>query len=244
MDLLVCLHGFTDDGSVWAPTIERLGWRDAFEVRTPSAIGHGGRPFTADALRLDDLAGEVIASLDRPAVLIGHSMGALTAERAAAGHPGLVRAVVLEDPPWGDPPDPDHAEAARAELVAWIAGLQAADQTRRLAWLDEQHPGWPEAERDPWAASKAAVDPALLAVRGRWMGETWESDVAALTCPALLLAGEEALGGAIEERYLQRARTLNPGVQLHRVEGAGHSVRRDRPDRYDELVSAFLASLP
>ena len=47
-----------------------------------------------------DVAGLIEAlKLDRP-VLMGHSMGAETAIGAASIFPDLVRAVILEDPPW------------------------------------------------------------------------------------------------------------------------------------------------
>ena len=53
---------------------------------------------------VDDRAADVAGliqelKLDRP-VLMGHSMGAETAIGTAAIFPDLVRAVILEDPPW------------------------------------------------------------------------------------------------------------------------------------------------
>jgi pimeloyl-ACP methyl ester carboxylesterase len=232
------LHGFTDDGSVWAPTIRRNRWHERYDVVTPSAIGHGGRPYTGGPLGLDELATDVSEQCPAgPCVVVAHSMGCLVAARFAAREPGRVTGAVLEDPPWGVRAEPDEIAD---EIGTWIRGLQSTDHDGRLGWLDATHPGWPADERDPWAASKAAVDARLFGVRSRWMGEPWEDDFAALPPDGLVVTGEVALGAILTDAVVEQARALQPSFGFHRLAGAGHDVRRDRPGEYGRLVDEFL----
>ena len=64
--------------------------------------GHGGSGRAPGQYRVVDHVEDALTVLNwlgRPAVLFGHSLGALVAAAAAAARPELVRAVVLEDPP-------------------------------------------------------------------------------------------------------------------------------------------------
>jgi pimeloyl-ACP methyl ester carboxylesterase len=58
--------------------------------------------------------------------------------------------------------------------------------------------------------------------------------------PTLVLLAER--GGPVTPEVRARAAQLdNPCVDLRVVEGAGHCVRRDRPDAYHALVDPWLA---
>src|SRR5436190_17189478 len=96
---VVLNHGSTDSGVCWTPVARAL--EADYDVVMPDARGHG----LTDApdggydveTRAADLAGFVEAlKLDRP-VVGGHSMGASTTLRFAAGYPDMLRAAILED---------------------------------------------------------------------------------------------------------------------------------------------------
>ena len=93
---LVLLHGITSSGRAWEPLVGELS--RSFDVHTPTARGHRGRPapgaptiladFVDDAERYLDASG-----LDRP-ILVGHSLGGYTAiELARRGRAGAVVAI-------------------------------------------------------------------------------------------------------------------------------------------------------
>ena len=98
-DPVVLVHGLMGRGSTWS---RQLPWLTArSQVYTYDAPWHRGRdvvdtePISTERF-VADLA-EAVATVGRPATLIGHSMGGLHAWCVAAAHPELVHALVVED---------------------------------------------------------------------------------------------------------------------------------------------------
>ncbi|MGZ5393882.1 MAG: alpha/beta fold hydrolase, partial [Mycobacterium sp.] len=96
---LVLVHGLMGRGSTWLrqlPWLTRLG-----QVYTYDAPWHRGRdvedsyPISTERFVAD--LGEAVESLGSPAVMVGHSMGALHSWCLAASRPDLVSALVVED---------------------------------------------------------------------------------------------------------------------------------------------------
>lgn len=133
----VNLHGYFAGGeSYWresALLAERLGWR----VLNPSLPGFGGSdPLELNEVSIDSLADGVARVAERlgarPAVLLGHSMGAAVAVRYAVDHPERVLGLVYRDgvatPAWQErhgllpsllrPLLPDVAPAADLVMAA------------------------------------------------------------------------------------------------------------------------------
>src|SRR5947209_2019741 len=94
------LHGVGRRGVDFLPLVPALATR--WHLHLIDHRGHGrsgrapGRYRVVDHME-DALA--ILTWLDRPAVLLGHSLGALVAAGVAAARPELVKAVILEDPP-------------------------------------------------------------------------------------------------------------------------------------------------
>jgi len=98
---LVLAHGVTDDGSCWTPVAENLA--PDYDVIMVDARGHGfsDAPETGYDLATlaADLHGVITAlGLQQPLIL-GHSMGAITALALAGLYPAVPQAILLEDPP-------------------------------------------------------------------------------------------------------------------------------------------------
>src|SRR5262249_36867377 len=128
---LVLLHGFMENGLCWLRTAQAL--EDDYDVILPDARGHGRSEGIATGLSARLLAEDAAAliravGVERPS-LLGFSMGGGTAARVAAGHPELLRCVLLEDAPWrrAPGPGPTASEAYRAwaeAYLAWLASLK------------------------------------------------------------------------------------------------------------------------
>jgi N-formylmaleamate deformylase len=239
---VVLVHGLTDHSWYWLALARALA--PAYDVVLYDARGHGESDRSPQDYTLAVLADDLVAlrealQLEHPAV-IGHSMGGSTASVAAAGHPGLFRCLVLEDPVW---PDPARAWNPAALIPSWHADLLANQGTPREARIARQReaaPGWTEEDYGLWADSKAAVRPEALDVLASF-ARPWVDDARRIDCPLLVLTGEPKRGAIVDEAAEAALRTARPDVRLVRLSGTGHQVRRERFAAYRDEVMRFLA---
>jgi pimeloyl-ACP methyl ester carboxylesterase len=240
---VVLAHGLTDDGLCWTPVAEALA--DAYDLVMLDARGHGRSDAPEQGYGPDEQAGDLAGAiagleLDRPAVL-GHSMGAATALVMAGTHPEAVGAILLEDPPpwWMDRPEGPDADAERRE---WMSGLKRATREELLAQQRAETPAWSEAELGPWADAKQRFSCNLIRGFGTPPagGLDWPATLTRIECPALLITGDPALGAITAEEDARALEELVSGLRVEHVPGAGHNIRRDRFDRYVEVVTDFL----
>lgn len=239
---LVLAHGMTDSAECWTALADDLSRDHTVVAYDARAHGRSAAPETGytSADLAGDLAGLCAAlGLERP-VLMGHSMGAETCAVAAAGNPGLARAVVLEDPPWRSAErDPAEIEA----VAAWLEGLHRHDRASLIATeRAQQGSSWPDDEWEPWAEAKHRVSP-RISEWFRGVRVDWRPVAAAIACPALMIAGEPALGGIIDAATAAEIERLMPRGRVVTIAGAGHSVRRDQRAAYLAAVRAFLAEV-
>lgn len=248
---VVLLHGITDAGACWAAVAARLD--ASYEVVMPDARGHGLSPLPDEVVTIERLADDVAASLpspSEPSVVIGHSMGAATALALAARHPDLVDAVVLEDPPWLDEPtdgDVVHADGPAAgagadapDFASWIRELQELDHDGRVEAGRADAPIWSEDELQSWAVAKEQVDVRFFDRLDHASMRRSHRYLAELTVPILLVTGDPARGAFVTSEAAEAAQARTPHLEVLHVEGASHSIHRDRPDVYLDAVQAFL----
>lgn len=237
---LVLVHGLMGRGNTWSgqlPWLTRLG-----AVYTYDAPWHRGRAVDEPGPVSTELfvaaLGEAVTTLDHPACLIGHSMGALHSWCLAAQRPDLVSALVIEDmapdfrgrttgawEPWAHalPVEFDSADKVLAEFGE-IAGryfLAAFDRTA-TGWRLHGHPArWVEiaaewGTRDFWEQWRAVRAPALLIEAGN-----------SVTPPGQMRAMHEI---GYRTTYL-------------RIAEASHLVHDEAPGSYRQAVEAFLADV-
>lgn len=241
---LIFLHSVTDNGLCWQRLAQALP--DGYEMVLMDARGHGlsDGPLQGYSTedRADDVAGVIQAlKLEHP-ILIGDSMGAETAIATAAVYPHLVRAVILEDPPWpgrffGSTPEERAERAAtwREEVVR----QKALSREELLAQVCTNHPDWVEEDLGPWVDAKKEASPNLVgmvtAPRRRWSDYVRQAE-----CPILLLTGDPELGAIVSARTVEDAQHFWKNGRWVHIAGAGHSIRRDKFEAYLEAVNRFV----
>lgn len=96
----VLLHALGEDSNGWGTVVEALAPR--CRVHAVDLRGHGGSSqpgtYSLELMRSDVLGFLRTLNLDE-VILIGHSLGAAVAYLVAEAEPGLVRHLVLEEPP-------------------------------------------------------------------------------------------------------------------------------------------------
>ena len=243
---LILLHGITDNGLCWTRVARAL--EAEWDVIMPDARGHGlsEAPDTGHdyQTRADDLIDLVGALELKGACVLGHSMGAVTAAVAASQHPLLFSRVILDDPPWRDPAPTIEEERERiAQFSAWTANWIAklSDMTREqlVDQAKETDPLWHEEEVGPWADSKMQVS-LKIAQGGALCPPSWRSVASGIRVPWLLIAGDPESGAIVTPAVAEEVLSLCPKALVARIEGAGHSIQRDRFDAFVAAVVSFL----
>ncbi|HEY5236055.1 MAG TPA: alpha/beta hydrolase, partial [Rhabdochlamydiaceae bacterium] len=97
---VVLLHGLMTNGACWTPLARAL--EKDYDVLMPDARGHGKSSAPAHGYSYHDHANDVIGlievlALEAP-VLLGHSMGGMTAAVVASRIPKRLQGLVLADP--------------------------------------------------------------------------------------------------------------------------------------------------
>ena len=69
------------------------------------------------------------------------------------------------------------------------------------------------------------------------MNPLWE-DFAAITCPMMLVRG--SLSPVVDDEDVAESIRRQPDIEVHVVDGAGHSVQGDRPVELANLLAAWL----
>jgi pimeloyl-ACP methyl ester carboxylesterase len=262
---------FTAAGPVNGPPLVMLhgvlrGWRDfaplwpalwpCWQVIGVDQRGHGRsgrtpgsyhvRDYAADGLALVNLLGDV--------VIYGHSLGALVAAHVAATLPHRVRAVILEDPP-------------ASSMINDVHDSPWYDVWRQMRRITERRSGVHEAARelaeirlpngrlgdvrDATSLRFSArclhdLDPEVYdpLLSSRWLeGFDYDGAFAGVRCPALILRGDERLGGMLSRAEAGRLTALMAQADVVDVAGAGHLIHWQACEATSRLVLGFLESL-
>lgn len=205
----VLLHGITADSSSWwraGPELARHGYR----VIAPDLPGHG-RSTRWSAYSLESMTDAVIAALpERPALAMGHSLGALLLARAES----RIRPdrVVYEDPAWAPSGGTAMADVFRAQKGWSLEQIQAA------------LPRWEAQAHRHKLAALARWDPATLAVTDGFAGY----EPSPPTAPALVVLADPS--AVIPP---QRAEDLRGrGFEVRVVPGTGHVIHNEDFDGF------------
>ena len=242
---LLLLHGVMDNGLCWTPVARDLQAR--FDVIMPNARGHGRTRGSLENFSYPQLADDVAAligalSLEKPS-LFGHSMGAMTSVVVAASYPDLVRAIVLEDPPFIDEStlksEGNVPAAENLQAFQNILSLKTMSPKERLVAARNYNPTWDEAELGPWTDSKIEFDPGIF--QHLQVMFPWREMLSAITCPILLVTGDPAAGAIVTPQVAQEVASLWQRGEVIQIQGAGHCIHRDRYAETMPQIQDFLS---
>ena len=260
---LLLLHGVgrcAEDYREFASGLE-ANWH----VRALDFRGHGGCDRAPGRYLVTDHARDTVAfvrdEICQPVVVYGHSLGAMVALAAAATLPGLVRGVVLEDPPF-------HTMGQRITQTPWQALFMGMrDVARRVTGVDELAAALAElpvpipgqsglaklgqlrsAESLRFSARcLAQLDPEVFTsvIEGRWLdGYDERALFAQVRCPVLLLQGDPSAGGALLDADADAAMASLPSCRRVRFPGVGHLIHQDKPAAALRAMQEFAITLP
>ncbi len=245
---VVFLHGGGQNAHTWDTVIVGLG-EPALAVDLP---GHGRSAWRDDgdysprlnAAAVAPVLQELAAGAD---LVVGMSLGGLTAIRLSALAPELVRGLVLVDVT-------PSALQRHAELSTDQRGTVALLEGERVfpsfaAMLELTTAAAPH--RDRWSLRRGVFHNSRRLDDGRWawrydlirtvpdFSGLWD-DVGALDAPVTLIRGAKS-GFVTDEDADELARRAPQFRGVRVVEGSGHSVQSDQPGVLVDIVREVLA---
>lgn len=249
---LVLLHGATSNSRYWLGVMPELAQRwhvYAFDLR-----GHGlsGRPADLAGYNLKYHVADTVAALRdvvrEPAVLMGHSYGAVIAALTGLPAAAWLRGIVLEDPPL-------HLRRentdSKLDYFKWVYALRQTAQTVEeiMPLLAARNPALPVEILRPFAQSLAWLDPNYLVAithgneRETARGVDFEAHIRGIACPVLVMQADPARGAALVQQDLDFFMAHARNARLVTFPGAGHSIDLDQPVEFLRAFDAFTAGL-
>jgi 3-oxoadipate enol-lactonase len=231
--LLLFLHGIGGNRNHWQHQIAFFS-RQGFRAAAWDARGYGESEDYEGALRFDDFASDVLRTLnflgEPRAHLVGLSMGGRIARNFALSYPERVRTLTLANT---------------------SPGFDALSPQEVLRFVEERKNRTPESmSRLLGSAARTGAHEALLAgfhaLHNDSYRKTLEASVAQdrnaplekLQVPTLVITGDEDRVYPLElARHMARR---IPGAKLAVLEACGHLSNLEQPERFNEVLLAFL----
>jgi sigma-B regulation protein RsbQ len=230
---VIFVHGWTCDDTSWKAQVPVIS--QSHRVITLDLPGHGqsGAPTSGKfSMELFARAVEAVraeAGVDR-AILVGHSMGTPVIRQYALMYPQRALALVLVDGlvqvPGGAArtPPPMTGEAGLKAREGMVRGMFSAATSASL----QQHIlkmmlGAPEGT-------------AAGAMAATWDSSQWKSDP--VTVPVLGIYADRS---ALANR--EGMKRIYPTAEYHEIPGTGHFLMMEKPDEFNRLLRAFLATI-
>jgi pimeloyl-ACP methyl ester carboxylesterase len=252
---LVLLHGGGQNAHTWDTVALALG-RPLIAVDLPGH-GHSDRRTDRDygPWRNAEAVAGVLDQLHRRwpgrgLVLVGMSLGGMTAIRLATARPDLVRRLVIVDVTPQAPERASQLSQADQGSVALVSGPPVYDSFDQIVAAAVA-----ASPRRPHSAVERGVRHNCVQLPdGRW---TWRydlfdrpegvgdltplwDDVASLAMPVMLVRGGDSK--FVADADAQRFQSLQPSARLETVTGSGHTVQSDQPLALTRLITSFALS--
>jgi pimeloyl-ACP methyl ester carboxylesterase len=257
---LVLIHGGAQNAHTWDTVALALN-RPLVAIDLP---GHGHSAWREDGrydpvTLAEEIAGPLAAWAPKARLVVGMSLGGLTAMTLAAQRPELVSSLAIVDI------TPGVNQTKAKAVIDFVTGPQSfASFEDLLARTIEHNPtrsesslrrgilhnarqlpdgswqwrydrrGHTRAEQDSGVADVAASEKAETTPQP---SPLWEK-FSAVTAPILLVQG--GVSPVVDEADINEARSRQPQMHHIVVEGAGHSIQGDRPLELAEILTHRL----
>ena len=243
--VVVLIHGLGLSQECWQWTTPAL--KDSYRVLTYNLYGHGGSSAPPEAPSLSLFSNQLASLLDHcdinRAVIGGFSLGGMIARRFAQDTPDRAQALIILHSP--------HTRSDSAQTAI----LKRVDQAREIGpsstveaalerWFTDAfratNPKMMETVHGWVTANKKSIYHTIYRVLASGIDEIVAPDPP-ISCPALVITGDEDYGNGPEMAQAIAAEILNSKAVI--LKGLRHMALAEDPDAVNRPLLAFLDTL-
>ncbi|QEO13076.1 alpha/beta hydrolase [Agromyces intestinalis] len=231
--VVVLVHGAFAESASWNGVISRLTERGIDAIAAANPL----RSLSGDAAYVRD----VVAAIDRPVVLVGHSYGGLVITEAASRNDavvGLVYVAAFVPEPSQSALELSNSEPGSTLGDALVAYPLASGGTefaiRREAFHHQFAADVPEAEAALMAATQRPVTEAALTQGLPTEQPAWRS------IPSWFVYGDADLNIPVAVHRVGAERASSRGTR--EIAGASHAISVSQPEAVAETILAAVAA--
>lgn len=236
---LILLHGLMTNGRCWTPVACAL--EQEHDVIMPDARGHGKSSAPNDGYLYEDHASDIVGlietlNLSTP-ILIGHSMGGMTAALVACRLQSALRGLILADPTFLSP-----------EIQREVYTSDVAEQHRQILNKSSEEILADARLRHPHRSLEILT--LLASARHQTSmnafqvltppNPDYKQLISAINIPTLLVMGDT---GVISSTVAKDLQSLNPRLQIEKIADVGHGLHYDQPEQFITIAQSFIRSI-
>lgn len=235
---LILVHGYPLDHTMWEPQFAALS--AVRRIIAPDLAGFGatGAPGHES---LDGHADDLAALMDHlgieRAVVGGLSMGGYIAFAMWRRHPSRIAGLILACTRAGADSEAGRAGRYQSALSIESSGMGPVATAMLPKLLTSGAPADVQATVDAMVR-RQPPEGAIAALKAMAARPDSTPDLAGITVPTLVIAGEE--DAIIPLAEAQTMAAAIPGAQLVPIPGAGHLANMEEPGAFNAAVRAFL----
>jgi pimeloyl-ACP methyl ester carboxylesterase len=239
---IVLLHGIAGDHTMWGAVAHDLA-KDHL-VLAPDLRGHGKSPLPpGTAMTFAELAGDVVAMLDREGIerahMVGLSAGGFLALTLALSHPKRVRSVTLVSSAG------ICDRHTRSIGERWVSTYREEGFDAFVLRLlkDLYYPDWIEAHMDVADHVRERLKRADLTATLAWCESIRTFDtrgrLAGMKAPLFVIQGMD--DQVIDASHARLLRQTIQGTEVRLLAQTGHMVPVERPTETAEAIRGWVA---
>jgi N-formylmaleamate deformylase len=236
---VVLLHGLSANGACWTTLAHVL--EKEYDIIMPDARGHGESGVPDVGYRYEDYATDAIGLLKLlglpPVILLGHSMGGLTAAVVACRCPELIRGLIVADPTFLSPKV--QREVADSNVATQHQHILSKSFEELVAELQIGHPNRPLDTIELIARARLQTSMAAFDILTP-PNPDYKQLISAIEVPSLLVYGDK---GVVSSNVAEELQYLNPKLQVEQIREAGHGLHCDQPEPFAAVVLSFMRSI-
>lgn len=237
---VVLLHGLMLSGACWTPLARAL--EEDYDVIMPDARGHGLSSAPDHGYSYDNLAADVVSLTDSlelaSPVLLGHSMGGMTAAVVASLQSPRLRGLILADPTFLTPQR--QQEVHESDVADQHRRILKRSKEDYLAEVRARHN-----RRSPEVIELFAQARFQTSIQAFEILTPLNPDyvqlIKTLEVPSLLVIGD--VSPVISIEMATELAGLNQHLKVIQIAEAGHAVPYDQPEHFSKVIQPFLRSL-